>query len=128
VGKYILSPQFGAAIIDVTFNMNLDKWNSLPKDVQDVMTKLSPAYEELNMKLISEAEIKEAKELTAKGNILYKLTPDALQQWKDIIAPSSWNDYISELEAKGLPGREAFNKLVEAAKKYEKNPKWPDPF
>jgi TRAP-type C4-dicarboxylate transport system substrate-binding protein len=129
VAKYILYPQFGASICNVTFNMNLDKWNSLPKDVQDVMMKLAPAYQDLNMKLIMEMEIKQTKDMVAKGCEAYKLTPDALKQWKDIFVPAHADDYIAAIAKKGVTnGREVFNKMIETAKTYEKSPKWLEPF
>ena len=129
VGKYLLCPQFGGCIIDVCAVFNMDTWNSFPKDVQKVILDLSDDLADKNRDLIMEAETKYAKTIAAMpGKELYKLTPDALQQWKDAVK-SEMDDNIAQLQAKGhTKAREVFDKYIAAMKKYEKNYKWVDPF
>jgi TRAP-type C4-dicarboxylate transport system substrate-binding protein len=129
VAKYVMFPEFGGYNIDTTAVFNIDSWNKLPKDVQDLIWKMGVELADKNRDLIMNVEQKQAKEMVAKGLVLYKLSPEAKKQWQALIVPSAWNDYITSLEKKGITNaREAFNKYTEAAKKYEKDIKWVDPF
>jgi TRAP-type C4-dicarboxylate transport system substrate-binding protein len=127
--KYLVCPQGGGIIINVQAVFNKDTWNKFPKDVQDIIMNMGNELADKNRDLIVEVEAKQAKEIAAlPGKSLYKLPPDALQQWKDMTKTET-NDYLDQLVKKGLTNaKEVYNKYVETAKKYEKDYKWVDPF
>jgi TRAP-type C4-dicarboxylate transport system substrate-binding protein len=108
--KYILWNEFGGAGAHPCL-INLNKWNSLPADVQVVMLELS---RETDSKL-TEAAYKEIQAcydyFTAAGVEIYTLSPE---EWSKVLAmtaslPSEW---AKEMDAKGAPGSEAM-KIVE---------------
>jgi len=84
--------------------MNLDKWNSLPKDVQKVIdevnaewvTKYGPAWDK------SDAEgLEFAKSL---GNDIIPLSAEESAKWAAAVTPVL-DDYAKEADKKGLPGK-----------------------
>jgi TRAP-type C4-dicarboxylate transport system substrate-binding protein len=98
--------------------MNLDKWNSLPKDVQDAVEKVNAGYHK-KCGLIWDDEQK-------KGGIDYGLSqgmelgrlPDSdYKKGMDLMQPLI-KDYIARMEKKGLPGKELIDFVTERAAYY----------
>ena len=97
--------------------MNLDKWNSLPKDVQAVMDDLS-VEQALWTGNYVENHINESLEWSKKNcNIeVIKLTKKELAQWNKLLRPLI-NKWIENAKAKGLPAR-AIIRDIRVAKEY----------
>ncbi len=98
--------------------MNLAKWNSLPSDIQKIISELSvdgtwfaPFAGPIYTRWAEEGKTM-AKE---QGWEFYKLPPEELQRWMEKVKPMK-EKWISDLEAKGLPGRKFIDRLVELSK------------
>ncbi|MGD9818261.1 MAG: TRAP transporter substrate-binding protein [Desulfomonilaceae bacterium] len=86
--------------------MNKDKWNSLPKDIQDIIVQVNAEWVEKQGKQWTELD-KESKEFCiGKGIKMAVATPEqqaeTAEKMKPILA-----EYVANMKAKGLPGEEA---------------------
>lgn len=97
--------------------MNMDKWNSLPKDVQEVMDGLvlEQAWWTGNY---MDKHVDESLEWSKKNhNIeIIKLTKKELAKWNKLLKPLP-NKWIEQTKAKGLPAR-AILRDIRVAKEY----------
>ncbi|MFC1938208.1 TRAP transporter substrate-binding protein [Chloroflexota bacterium] len=101
------------------FVMNLDTWNALPSDVQKVFDELSGDYF-VDLLVKNEAINDEvATEWAAKEHDIeyIQVAPDELAKWIKLTEPVA-DEWVSEMEGKGYPAREFYNKYVQL---YEKN-------
>ncbi len=83
--------------------MNTAKFNGLPKDIQNIMEKVSQEW--IVKSAIAWDEIdRSGKEYALKlGHKFDSLTPDEEQRWVKAVKPII-DDYIKDTKAKGLPG------------------------
>jgi len=103
--------------------MNLDRWNKLPKDVQDGIMNVSGKQGAImaGREGYGPGLGVELEKVTKAGN--YKVEevtadPGEEQKWKDLAGKPQWDKWIADIEAKGLPGRDTFNKLQQITDKY----------
>ncbi|MFH0845481.1 MAG: TRAP transporter substrate-binding protein [Pseudomonadota bacterium] len=99
--------------------MNLDKWNSLPKDIQKVI-------EQVNKEWISkhgeawDSSDKAGREFTlSKGNKIIPLSKEESARWAKAVEPVI-DGYIKDVGGKGLPGKDYVTFLKAAVKKHRK--------
>jgi len=99
--------------------MNLDKWNSLPKDIQKTI-------EEINKEWVGkygdawEKSDQEGREFTLSlGNQIIPLSPEESARWAKAVAPVV-DDYIKEITQKGMPGQEYVDFIRAKIKEYSK--------
>ena len=103
--------------------MNLDRWNKLPKDVQDGIMSVSGKQGAImaGREGYGPGLGVELEKVTKAGN--YKVEevaadPGEEQKWKDLAGKPQWDKWIADIEARGLPGRDTFNKLQQITEKY----------
>jgi TRAP-type C4-dicarboxylate transport system substrate-binding protein len=96
--------------------MNLNKFKALPPDVQKVIEDIS------GMSFAGHAgRAFDAMDLTAKHRLepklkdITKLSPVEEERWYKI-AESVWNEWIAEMEAKGLPAQKVFDAALRITK------------
>jgi hypothetical protein len=108
------------AMAPMTIVMSKEKWNSLPPDLQQIITNES-GYEGCRFygreysDALDIAGINEAAEYAAKtGHQLaeYTLATDELARWQDIGAKPIWDAWVANLNAKGLPGKAILDELL----------------
>ncbi len=98
--------------------MNMDVWNSIPKDIQNVIDDLS-----LEMAIWTgeymDNHVEEALEWSKQEHGLENITLSAeeAKTWTNIIQPLQDN-YVEELEAQGLPAKEYQARLYELINEY----------
>jgi len=99
--------------------MNLDKWNSLPKDIQDVI-------EAVNKEWVGkygdawENSDREGREFTlSKGNEIIPLSAEESARWVKAVSPVV-DDWAKEISAKGFPGREYVDFIRAKIREYSK--------
>ena len=101
--------------------MNLDKWNALPKDLQDAFDDVAEdAVKQAGQ--IWQYEQKKAMDfcLAQPGGHQFTELPDAeVTKLRELIAPIR-AAYIAELNAKGFPGEELVNEAAKIVEKYNK--------
>lgn len=100
--------------------MNLNTWNSLPKDIQEIIDGITgekvaamgyTAYDELR-----ESALKTCKEA---GHEIYVLPEGEMAKIRALSA-TIHEQWIKDMEAKGLPGKAVFDECVRLIKKYSK--------
>ena len=99
--------------------MNLDKWKSLPEDVQKV-------FDEVNAEWIAkhgdawDSIDKAGREFTlSKGNKIVPLSQAENARWAKAVQPV-FAGYIKAAEGKGLPGKDYVDTLRDLIKIWSK--------
>jgi len=96
--------------------MNQQKWDSLPPDVKKVLEELSGDWAVEFSGKIRDKEEKEAEEVAkAKGTTYIQFSDAEKEKVSRILAPVK-EKYVSDLEAKGLPGKKVLQELIKFAK------------
>jgi TRAP-type C4-dicarboxylate transport system substrate-binding protein len=100
--------------------MNKDLWNSLPVDIQNIIEEVnSETFEELASVFSYNSWITGKEYAIEKGIELITLSDDEQDRWTERLQPLH-EEYISELDKKGYPGREMVETVKELADKYNK--------
>jgi TRAP-type C4-dicarboxylate transport system substrate-binding protein len=110
--------QGGAYSAGVGIQMSLNSWNSLPPDIQEILTD---AYQNMCREMVEIQEqdrLLAIEEASSQGNTIINITSDERQLWADYMKPIN-EKWIEETEALGKPAREAYEALLEAFKKYK---------
>jgi TRAP-type transport system periplasmic protein len=122
VGKYFTN----ASMATSTFAclMNNDKWNSLPKDVQDVFSSKGGLYgAEFFGFNVFDNVVQPAKESIKKqGYEIIEYTPpqQEIQKWIDVSGKAVWDKWIKQNEAKGHPeAKDILNSELDLIKTYK---------
>ena len=99
--------------------MNWSTWNSLPEDIKKIIDDYSDEFNKIAGEIWDthdEGGLKYAKE---KGLEIITLSPEELSRWKKAVRPLL-DDYVTRMEAQGLPGREFLNEILRLKDKYSK--------
>jgi TRAP-type C4-dicarboxylate transport system substrate-binding protein len=81
--------------------MNLDKWNSMPADIQQIFTDVSKQYEEKYAEAWNSSDIAGIQySLSIAGNEVFQLTDAEGQRWSDAVQ-SVLTDYSAKMAAAG---------------------------
>jgi TRAP-type C4-dicarboxylate transport system substrate-binding protein len=99
--------------------MNLDKWNSLPKDIQKIFTEVSEEWVEYTGNVWNQIEIEGYQFAEKGGHTFIYLSRDEQARWGKAVKPLM-NNYVNAMGAKGLPGQEALNYRQQLIEKYGK--------
>ncbi|MFC1883254.1 TRAP transporter substrate-binding protein [Thermodesulfobacteriota bacterium] len=99
--------------------MNLDKWNSLPKDVQEVIEEINKEWVAKYGDAWANSD-KEGLEFSLSlGNKVLDLSPEESARWAKAVAPVV-DAYIKAADGKGLPGKEYVDFIRAKIKEYSK--------
>jgi len=108
---------FNGPVYPFAVVMNMDKWNSLPKDVQDVMDGLGVEQAFWTGKYMDEHVNKSIEWSKKNHNIeITKLTKKELAEWNKLLKPLI-DTWITQAKAKGLPARDILRD-IRIAKEY----------
>ena len=119
VAKYCTIVSDAGYVTAFWVGMNLDKWNTLPKDIQKIFTEVSEEWVLRTGERWNEMEI-EGYELGKElGHVFIYPSPEECARWVDAVKPLA-DKYVADMEAKGLPGREALDYKQELIEKYGK--------
>ena len=110
----------GAGYVTAFFvAMNLDKWNSLPKDIQKVFDEIGKESAEYHGQTWNKMEIEGYEFAKKQGHTFITLPPDELNRWHEKVMPLH-DKYVQKLESQGLPGKEALDFCKSQAEAYSK--------
>jgi TRAP-type C4-dicarboxylate transport system substrate-binding protein len=118
VGKYMTHVVIATAPFSIT--MNKAKWNSLPPDIQEAITKES-GYDACRWlgknysDALDDAGNKEIAEYAAKtGHELIDYTPpkEELARWQKVGGKPVWDAWLARVNEKGLPGQKVLDELL----------------
>lgn len=100
--------------------MNLNKWKSLPKDIQEQITSVTgmDAARRVGKAFRDEVEPSFRERLAKDGYSMteYTLPKDEVNRWIDVGAKPVWETYIKQLEAKGLPAQKVLDETLRLLK------------
>jgi TRAP-type C4-dicarboxylate transport system substrate-binding protein len=99
--------------------MNKQKWESLPKDIQQIFDKLDEEWIEKTAIMWEKYEEKARELLRSKGNTFVELTKEEDARWASLMKPII-ADYVKMTNEKGLPGDEALKFCQDYLKKNDK--------
>jgi TRAP-type C4-dicarboxylate transport system substrate-binding protein len=101
--------------------MKWDSWNSLPPDIQEIIEGIGPAGSDcwfaVQSGIDADNHLREALDYIKQNGELIRTTPEELERWRKLIQ-QNLDSVVSEVEAKGLPGRRFFNRMIELVEKY----------
>ena len=87
--------------------MNLDKWNSLPKDLQEIITDVSKAYECITAKAWGDSDESGLKFAEKLGQQFITPTAEESAKFKKAVEPV-FDEYIENANKKGVDGKAIF--------------------
>ena len=115
VAKYVTDVDLGHDLFFIV--MNQKKWDSLPPDVQKVLTELSGDWAvEFTGKAWDKFDQEAAVDVKAKGIEFINMPNQELAKWRNLLAPIK-DEYAADLEAKKLPGKKILDELKKLAEK-----------
>jgi TRAP-type C4-dicarboxylate transport system substrate-binding protein len=99
--------------------MNLDKWNSLPKDLQQIITDVSLKYEEITAKAWNDSDVSGRKFAEKLGQQFIELSDAESAKFKEAVQPV-YAEYIKTANEKGVDGEAVFKAVKEMVETYSK--------
>ncbi len=99
--------------------MNLDRWNSLPKDVQAVFEQVSLEWIPKHGAAWDQSDKEGLEYSLSLGNKFIPLSAEENARWAQTVQPVT-EAYIESMNKKGLPGKDYVDFVREQVKKYAK--------
>jgi len=99
--------------------MNMERWNSLPDDIKKILDDMRPWIEKVSVDLSTEEAEKSRKICKDLGHNFIIPNADEMKLWVKTAEPMH-EAWITETEAKGLPGRAVFEETKRLIQKYSK--------
>ncbi len=103
VSKYSINAGLTATPMAVA--MNQKKWNSLPPDIQAILEKLNERYAFECAREYDKDRVKAIDKGKSLGKEIYALSAAEQKKWEQSFAPI-YDDWVKDMESKGLPGKE----------------------
>jgi len=113
--KYTTESYCIAMVAGGAYIVNLKKWNSFPKDIQDIMQKVTDEWADVRAKAWQEADKKGLEFSLKRGNQVISLSDAEGARWKKAVQPAI-DKYVADMNAMGLPGKQyldLFLKLID---------------
>jgi TRAP-type C4-dicarboxylate transport system substrate-binding protein len=99
--------------------MNLQKWNSLPPELQKVITDVSKKYEDITARAWGDSD-ESGRQFSLKlGHEFIKLSDEESAKFKEAVKPV-FSEYIKGAKDKGVDGDAVFKAVQEMVEKYSK--------
>ncbi len=99
--------------------MNKNKFNSLPKDIQATIDKMSVEYIDKSAKMWDDIAESGMKLEIKNGGKIIKLSKEEQARWVEKAKPV-FEEYADAVDKKGLPGKEAVKFIQDYVAKYKK--------
>ncbi len=113
--KYCTYLSAGNAAFNVM--MNLDKWNSLPADIQKIIEEVSLEYAYIDANNFVKCSTAGHNWAVAQGVEVTKFPPE-IMALRDAAIETILEDYYADCEALGLPGRDFLQDIYDLYEKY----------
>jgi TRAP-type C4-dicarboxylate transport system substrate-binding protein len=116
VAPYITKSNFGA-FISGALAMNMDTWNGLPKDVQEVFLGLGKEYARTQTKMVMDLEKASLTKLLSEGGAkISSPSPAERKRWAMTINDVA-GDWARNLEKKGIPAKALLARFMAEVRK-----------
>lgn len=97
--------------------MNLEKWNSLPKDIQKIIEDTNTEWVDVHGAVWDKGDIEGREYTLSLDNKIIQLSDDENNRWKAAVQPII-NDYIQAADKKNLSGGKAVDEVNKLIEKY----------
>lgn len=121
VAPYFTKTDFGAQYVNMV-SVNLDTWNRLPVEVQDILVELGHEWGDETARVCNENESSGLDTLRAAGVDVKEINADAREAWAAAIADFPGR-MATEAESRGHAGSEIIGFYIKAIS--ERGHKWP---
>lgn len=98
--------------------MNLDVWNGLPADIQQIIQEVNREALARYVEMHQQNNAREMKLVADKGMKLNQLPPADVAQLKKIAEEKVWYPYAKKLDEKGVNGTQALEDLIRYVNQY----------
>ncbi len=103
--------------------MNKDVWNSLPPNLQEIIRDVNEKFHEEVAIGLWDKQVESALKFAEEFDLeLINLSDEEMAKWMVLVEPIQ-EEFVAEMEAKGLPGREALEVAKRLADKYNEGTK-----
>ena len=85
--------------------MNKDKWNALPKDIQNIIEKVNKEWIDKHAKTWDDIDKEGLEFFLENGGEIINIDAEETKRWVTAIQPV-FDNYITETANKGLNGQE----------------------
>jgi len=92
--------------------MNLDTWNSLTADTQQVMLDLGREHSMIAAQVYDDAYVAISQKAVDEGIDIYELPADELANWQEI-GQQVTDAWIAEREGEGVPAQDMYDRMQE---------------
>ena len=103
--------------------MKWDTWNSLQPDIQDVIEEIGPTGSDcwyaVRNGIDFDIHLDEALDYIKQKGELIIISPEEQERWHQLIQPHL-DSAVNDVEARGLPARKFFNRMIELVAEYSK--------
>ena len=99
--------------------MNKDKWHALPQDVQKVIAAINTEWAAKHGEAWDQSDMAGIQYILSLGNDIIGVDKKEAARWTKAVAPIL-EDYIADMEKKGLNGREVVDYTLNVLEKYNK--------
>ena len=124
--KHYLDFGYGNYLTEVII-FNRKRFDSLPKDIQDIIITVSAETVSMYADLYSREEPAYVTPLKEAGCTFYTLPEAEMQRWRGLVLPMLWDGWIKK-HSKGGADQEFFNRFLELVKKHEAKSNYVNPF
>jgi TRAP-type C4-dicarboxylate transport system substrate-binding protein len=113
----------GTTLSTYSVVMNQNKWNSMPKDIQDAIMKVSGKWgaEYAGTKAYGFDLQQEVFDAMKKGNYSMEkvtLAPAEVERWKKTAGQPLWDSWVKDMSSKNLAGQKILDETLRIVKKY----------
>lgn len=102
--------------------MNIDKWKSLPKNLQDIITQVSKEYLAITAKAWDDSDESGRKFAEKQGQKFITLTPEEEAKFRAAVKPVL-SEYVAKAKAAGVDGQAALDTALALVKELSKKAK-----
>jgi len=92
--------------------MNKDSWESLPKDIKQIFLEEGKRIETKYGQDVAQLKEEAVAEMVAAGVTRSDFPPEDITEWGKI-EKTIWDEYIANMEPKGVPARAMINRWLE---------------
>jgi len=104
----------------VPFVMNLDSWNSLPKDIQNIIEQLNKERPKKQAEMAKNLDEKSIDEMKKAGIEFHRFSAEEAARAKDMLKPL-WQDWVDKMESRGVKGKEIRDLFLSEIERLEKS-------
>lgn len=113
----LLLPDMGGSAMDIA--MSLDRWNSLPSDIQQIIEGTLPEAQQAHYNAMVRVGKEALEQIRAEGKVKISVaTPEEVALWAAKALPTH-QKWVDDMAAKGYPAQELYDKVKEVIASYK---------